>query len=73
MENVLIQPARLAMLKKLVRDILFEDWMSEDDWLELEDIAIDYHALSSQIDIGISNGYSENTQIEIAKQMIAKL
>lgn len=63
---------RLNRLKKVVKELLFEEWMTDFDWMLIES-GIDYGLLNNEIEVGISNGYTEDQQFEIIAQLITKL
>jgi len=62
-------------VKKLLRDLFFEFWMTEDDWeeflIELETKSnISIKKLSDDIEIGVNNGYSVKKQLELVKKVL---
>ncbi len=62
-------------INNFIREIIFEDWMSEEDYVELLNELnkiYDIKELDNQIKIGISNGYPIETQFEIVKKLILK-
>jgi 3-hydroxyisobutyrate dehydrogenase-like beta-hydroxyacid dehydrogenase len=61
--------------EQLLRDVFFQDWMNQSDWEkflgELEfttEVSID--SLSKDIEIGVKNGYSVESQIELVKGIL---
>ncbi len=62
-------------IKQLVKDLLKEDWMNEEDYLEFEKELLnqgilDYELLDKQIQEGVNNGYDEKLQFRLIKQLI---
>jgi len=61
-------------IDQLLRDILFEDWMDEDDYKKTLDViyseqGVDKQELVADIKVGIENGYSAQEQIEMVKSI----
>lgn len=61
-------------IDQLLRDILYEDWMTEDDYKKTLDIiyseqGVDKQELITDIKVGIENGYSAQEQIEMVKSI----
>ncbi len=57
--------------KNLIKELLFEPWMSKEDWEEIEkEVPLHYDKLASDLEIGVKNGYSIETQKELIKQII---
>lgn len=64
-------------IDKMLRDALFESWMDENDYQEVKNAVLDQamlneKALSTQIQIGVDNGYSVEDQTEIIKSVLNK-
>lgn len=65
----------LIEVEKLLKDLFFENWMDEEDWksflIELEKASgVTLTALSNDIEIGVKNGHSLETQIALVKQVL---
>ena len=61
--------------EKLLKDLFFEKWMDNEDWkefiIELEKASgVTLTSLANDIEIGVNNGYSLETQIALVKQVI---
>lgn len=62
-------------IDKLLKDLLYEDWMSEDTYqdmikLTFEKMDITKQKLSDDIEIGVKNGYTVNQQIKLIKHFL---
>jgi predicted transcriptional regulator len=63
----------LKEVDRLLEELFREDWMNDDDWNNfLEEVertsGITIERLSSDIEIGVNNGYSFDTQIQMLKE-----
>jgi len=62
----------------LLKELLYEDWMNDKDWKELEQqipgllkkAGTSYEEMSDEIDTGIANGLSLESQMAIIKQLL---
>lgn len=59
----------------LLREILYEDWLTEDEYNEIisdafKKMAITKEKLSNDIEIGVQNGYSIEYQFSLIKQVL---
>lgn len=59
-------------INQLLRDIIFEDWMTEKEYNDIIDhtfilTGITKEKLDSEIEFGVKNGYSVETQMEAIK------
>ncbi len=57
--------------KEIIKDIVFEDWMSEADFKKVEKdiftkLDLSYEKLAEQLEVGVKNGY----RIEIQKELL---
>jgi len=64
-------------IDQLLRDMFYEDWMDEEDYLEIEieilkQTGVSKALLSKQIEIGVDNGYTIDKQIQIIKTILNK-
>ena len=62
--------------KQLIKDLFYEEWMDNEDWNEFIRILfelknISYQKLAKQIEIGVSNGYSVDKQINLCKIILS--
>ena len=62
-------------INTMLKDIFYEDWMDEQDWAEfLEEVqsvtGIGFEKLSKDIEEGVKNGYSVETQMKLIKQVL---
>jgi hypothetical protein len=62
-------------IRKVFKDALFEDWMNDDDWEELEkeilqQAGTSYEEMSKQIETGINNGHSLEFQLGVINKML---
>ena len=62
-------------IDKFFYDMIFEDWMSEEDYNEsltlvLISMRTTKQKLSDDIEVGVKNGYDVNKQLEISKRII---
>jgi hypothetical protein len=65
----------LIEVEKLLKDLFFEKWMDDEDWkeflIELEKASgVTLTSLSNDIEIGVKNGCSLETQIALVKQVL---
>jgi hypothetical protein len=64
-------------IDNLLREILFEDWMSEDEYNEVifetfMQLNTSKEKLSKELEIGVKNGYSIELQFDMIKSIINK-
>lgn len=64
-------------IKSLLRDLFYEKWMDEEDYLEIQEevfkeTGITIQELSNQIEIGINNGYSLDFQLNLMRTKYKK-
>ena len=62
-------------IDQFLRDIIYEDWMNEEDYNEVitetfKQLGTNKEKLSSDIEIGIKNGYSIETQFALVKLVL---
>jgi len=62
-------------IDQFLRDIIYEDWMNEEDYNEViketfKQLGINKEKLSDDIEIGIKNGYSIETQFALVKRVL---
>ena len=62
-------------IDQFLRDIIFEDWMNEDDYNEVitevfKQLGTNKEKLNDDIEIGIKNGYSIETQFTLVKRVL---
>ena len=62
-------------IDQFLRDIIYEDWMDEEDYNEVitetfKQLGTNKEKLSSDIEIGIKNGYSIETQFALVKRVL---
>lgn len=62
-------------IDQLLRDIIYEYWMDEEDYNEViteifKQLGSNKEKLSSDIEIGIKNGYSIETQFALVKRVL---
>lgn len=62
-------------VEELLKELFYESWMNEDDWVEfLEETqrigGISINDISKDIETGVKNGFSPERQIEILKQIL---
>ena len=62
-------------IDQFLRDIIYEDWMNEEDYNEVlteafKQLGTNKEKLSSDIEIGIRNGYSIETQFALVKRVL---
>ena len=65
----------LIEVEKLLKDLFFENWMDDEDWKEfLRELGkvsgVTLTSLSNDIEIGVKNGQSLETQIAMIKQVL---
>ena len=70
-------PKHEKVLKELMYNLLYEDWMDADDWHAFEDelfkrTRLSYAKLSDQVDIGIKNGINVQTQLSAVCTLLLK-
>ena len=58
-----------------LREIIYESWMSEEDYNEVisetfKQLGTNREKLSNDIEIGIKNGYSIETQFALVKRVL---
>jgi hypothetical protein len=63
-------------LQKAFKEALYEDWMDEEDWQELESemlkqVGTSYKEMSKQIEVGIKNGASLDMQLNMIKKLFS--
>jgi hypothetical protein len=63
-------------LQKAFKEALYEDWMEEEDWQELESemlkqVGTSYAEMSKQIEVGIKNGASLDMQLSMIKKLFS--
>lgn len=62
--------------KAIIKELFYEDWwMTEDDWEMferelLENGTLNYDKLASDLEIGVKNGHSVETQKELIIKII---
>jgi flagellar biosynthesis protein FlhB len=59
-------------INKFLRDLFYENWMTEDEFNEIisesfKRLNTNIEKLNNDIEIGIKNGYSIETQFELVK------
>ena len=59
-------------IDQFLRDIIYENWMNEEDYNEVitetfKQLGTNKEKLSSDIEIGVKNGYSIETQFALVK------
>ena len=62
-------------IKEALKSIAKKGWMDDNDWNEMEQeifktLGISYESMSKQIQIGIDNGHSLETQLELLKKLV---
>lgn len=62
-------------IKDWFKSVVKKDWMDDNDWDEMEQeifktLGISYETMSEQIQIGIDNGHSLETQLELLKKLV---
>ena len=62
-------------IDQILKDILFKDWMDDEDYKEVIDITFKAMGITKQklcddLEIGIKNGYSLEQQLNILKQVL---
>lgn len=62
-------------IDQFLRNMIYEDWMNEEDYNNiisetLKQIGINKEKLSTDIEIGIKNGYSIETQLALVKRIL---
>ena len=65
-----------AEVDKLIEEVFRSDWMNELDWQAFQEefyrnSGETKQSLSEQIEVGIKNGYSIESQIEVAKKLLS--
>ncbi len=65
----------LTELTELLRDLLYESWMDEDDYREVEQetlkqLNISYVTLSDELQKGVDNGYGIEFQFDLIRNKI---
>jgi hypothetical protein len=60
---------------QFLRDMIYEDWMNEEDYNNiisetLKQIGINKEKLSTDIENGIKNGHSIETQLALVKRIL---
>jgi len=62
-------------IDKLLKELIYENWMDDEDYREATDLAfnamgITKQKLSDDIDAGVRNGYTVEQQIELLKRFL---
>ncbi len=62
-------------IDQFLRDIIYEDWMNEEDYNEVINetfklLGTNKEKLNDDIEIGIKNGYSIETQFALVKRIL---
>lgn len=62
-------------IDQFLRDIIYENWMNEEDYNEVitetfKQLGTNKEKLSSDIEIGVKNGYSIETQFALVKRVL---
>ena len=65
-------------IDSILRELLYESWMSEKDYLEVLDMSLKMidttkQSLSNDIETGVKNGYSVGQQMEMLKQILSNV
>lgn len=62
-------------LRKLLKDVLFEDWMEEEEWedylsLLFKVTSTSFELMSKELEEGINKGFTLEEQLEISKKLL---
>jgi hypothetical protein len=65
----------LIEVEKLLKESFFEKWMDNEDWKEFlvqleKSSGVTLISLSNDIEVGVKNGHSLETQISLVKQIL---
>ncbi len=56
-------------INQLLIDLFYDEWMSESDYNNLKESKTSKEQLSKDIETGISNGHSVESQLKLVKLM----
>ncbi len=64
-------------IQLLLRDLFYEKWMDEEDYSEIQkeafkEIGISIEKLSTEIEVGVSNGHSLEYQMDLIRKIYKK-
>lgn len=64
-------------IDQFLRAVIFEDWMSEEEYHEvleeaMEKLCLSKEILNENLEIGVLNGYTVDVQLEMAIKYIKK-
>jgi len=70
-------PKYEAVVKQILYDLFYEDWMDDDDWNKFEEeffkkTNLSYSKLSKQIEIGVTRGISVSDQLSLIANIFLK-
>ena len=65
-------------IDELLRSVFYEDWMSEEEYIEVETEILattkkTKQDLSDDIEVGIENGYTVEQQMKLTKMLMGML
>tara|TARA_R110000868_G_scaffold119513_5_gene317265 strand:+ start:7224 stop:7436 length:213 start_codon:yes stop_codon:yes gene_type:complete len=65
-------------VENILKEALVESWMDDDDWKEFlkqieTQLQISVESLVADIEVGISNGYTLEYQLDVARKMLTNL
>jgi len=66
----------LEEVEILLKELFYESWMDNEDWASylkfMEENGISLSKLAEELEIGVNNGFSVETQIKLIKQALSK-